>query len=132
MLQSSSKYAVRAIDYLVRNSLAKRKLLVSEIAAATGVPQPYLSKLLRKLTTHGYVSSTKGPGGGYFITDQQLDNSVLDIIIATEGKDRMRMCALNFENCSDENPCGIHHLIAEEKNALRNAYQNIKLSDLKS
>ena len=126
----SSKYAINAMHYIVANASEDHKLLVKEIAEATQVPQPFLSKLLQQLSAKGIISSSKGRNGGFFLTSGQLQGSILDIIVEIEGKDRLNMCAINFDHCDEANPCPIHHLIAYEKDQLRQCYRNIKLSDL--
>lgn len=131
MLANSSKYAIKAVNFLVNNSSQDQKLTVSDIVKAIEVPRPFLSKLLQQLSAKNLISSAKGPGGGFFITEKQLDGSVLDVIVEVEGKDRLKQCALNFENCDERNPCSIHYLIAKQKESLRRAYYKIKLKDLK-
>ena len=130
MLSNSSKYAVKALVYLVNHSSEKNKVLVKHLAKATEVPQPYLSKILQQLTAKNYLSSIKGRNGGYFITEAQGENSVLDIIVEIEGKDQLQLCILNFEQCNSQNPCPIHHLVASQKDALRKSFKTIKLKDL--
>jgi Rrf2 family iron-sulfur cluster assembly transcriptional regulator len=130
MLSNSSKYAIKALVHLVNHSSEDNKILVKNLAKATEVPQPYLSKLLQQLTAKNYLSSVKGRNGGYFITESQGENSVLDIIVGIEDKDILQQCILNFENCDNKNPCSIHHLVASQKDALRNSFKGIKLKDL--
>ena len=131
MFSNSSKYAIKALIHLVCYSSEENKIPVKHLAAATKIPQPYLSKILLQLTAKDYLSSTKGPNGGYFILEAQLENSVLDIIVETEGKDTLQRCVLNFENCNTHNPCPIHNFIAKRKDGLRKSFQNIKLKDLR-
>ncbi|KAA3625716.1 MAG: Rrf2 family transcriptional regulator [Flavobacterium sp.] len=132
MLSNASKYAVKAINHLVLNSSEENKLLVKDIAELLDIPKPFLSKILQQLSAGNYISSAKGPGGGFFVTSEQLDGSILDIIVETEGKDRFKQCALNFDDCNESKPCAIHHLIATMKDGLRKAYKDIRLKDLKS
>jgi Rrf2 family protein len=132
MLANSSKYAVKAVNFLVLNSSEENKLMVKDIADKISVPKPFLSKILQKLSASELISSIRGPGGGFFITQAQLEGSILDIIVETEGKDRLEQCALNFDNCNETSPCAIHYLIASQKEGLRQAYKDIKLKDLKS
>lgn len=68
MLSNACKYAVRAVVYLAIHSNVDNKLGAKNIAEALEVPQPFLAQLLRKLTTNKLVSSSKGPGGGFFWT----------------------------------------------------------------
>jgi len=130
MLSNSSKYAVKALVHLVNHSSEDNKILVKHLAEATEVPQPYLSKILQQLTANNYLSSIKGRNGGYFITEAQGENSVLDIIVEIEGKDTLQLCILNFDHCDSKKPCPIHHLVASQKDALRKSFKTIKLKDL--
>jgi Rrf2 family protein len=131
MLANSSKYAIKALHHIVLNASEEHKLLVKDIAAATDLPQPFLSKILQQLATKNLISSSKGRRGGFYLTEAQLEGSILNVIVEIEGKDRLKMCAINFDNCDASNPCPIHHLIAAEKEELRHRYQQIKLADLK-
>ena len=131
MLANSSKYAIKSIVYIVSNSSPEKKLLVKDIAKNIDAPQPFLSKILQQLSTKNYLSSTKGPNGGFFVTEEQLEKSVMDIIVEIEGRDRLKQCALNFENCDSENPCPIHDFISDVKEELRASLSNIKVIDLK-
>ncbi len=131
MLSNASKYAVNAINHLVLNSSEENKLLVKDIAEDLDIPKPFLSKILQQLAAVNYISSAKGPGGGFYVTAGQLDRSILDIIVEIEGKDQFKQCALNFDDCNESNPCAIHHLIATMKDGLRKAYKDIRLKDLK-
>lgn len=131
MLASSSKYAIKALVFLVNNSSEKNKIQAKHIAESTEVPKPFLSKILQLLASRGYLSSTKGPNGGFYVSKVQLENSLLDIIVAVEGKDRMHQCAISFEECDTQNPCPLHNLIAPASQELRQSYSRITLVDLK-
>ena len=131
MISKSSKYAIQALLYIVNNSSEEQKLLAKDIAKATKVPKPYLSKILQQLTANNYLSSSKGPGGGYFVRKEQLKISILDIIVDAEGKDKFSQCILNFKNCDAQNPCPIHEFIAPSKTDLQQRLKFITLDDLK-
>lgn len=131
MISNPSKYAIKSLMYLVNNSSEENKLLVKDIAQAVDVPKPYLSKILQLLSNKDYVSSIKGPGGGFFITDEQLNRSIYDVVVETEGKDKLARCLLSFEHCDAKNPCPIHSIIAPPKNALRDTFSKITLGDLR-
>jgi Rrf2 family protein len=130
MLANSSKYAIKALHHIVMHASEDHKLLVKDIAEATQLPRPFLSKLLQQLATKNLISSSKGRNGGFYLSEAQLQGSILDVIIEIEGKDRLKMCAINFDNCDAQNPCPIHHLIAAEKDELYNSYRAIAIKDL--
>ena len=130
MFSNSSKYAIKALIHLVSFSSEDNKITVKHLAEATAIPQPYLSKILLQLTAKDFLSSTKGPHGGYFILKAQQENSLLDIIVEIEGKDTLLLCVLNFENCNATEPCPIHNFVAQQKDGLRFSLQNIKLKNI--
>jgi Rrf2 family protein len=130
MISNSSKYAIKSLVYIVNNASEDHKLLVKDIARETQVPRHYLSKILQQLSAKNYLSSTKGPGGGFFITKKQLKTSLIDIVVETEGKDRLSRCILNYEQCDAQNPCPIHDMIAPAKDALRHQLKMITLENL--
>jgi len=131
MFTNSSKYAVKALCVIVEKTSIEHKLLVKEIAEQTGIPQPFLSKILQQLSSRNYISSTKGRNGGFYIDEAQLESSLLDIIIEVGGKNRLQLCAINFENCDAKNPCPIHKFIAPAKDELQENIRNIRLKDLR-
>lgn len=131
MLSKYSKYALKALVFIVTHSSEDEKLLVKVIASKTKVSRPFLSKILQELASKDILSSTKGRRGGFYVTQEQLNGSILDIIVETEGMDKLQHCMLNFENCDAQNPCPLHNNIAPAKDALRNSLKHITLGDLK-
>lgn len=60
----TTKYAIRAIAYLAAvNDDGQNDS--TEISRATGVPRRLLLKILNTLKAHGYLSATRGTGGGF-------------------------------------------------------------------
>lgn len=115
MLSNASKYAIRAVLYLAMHSNKSAKIGVTVIANTLVVPQPFLAKLLQQLTRNGYVSSAKGPNGGFFLSDEDLQNSIWDILTCIDGPDKFKRCFLGLEVCNDENPCPAHVIVAPFK-----------------
>ena len=130
MLSHSSKYTLKALHYLSQESTKKEKLNAEQLARFTKVPQPYLSKLFKKLSAVGMVSSVRGPKGGFYLSEKQKEQSIFDIILYLEGEDHFENCILDFEACNAKKPCPIHYLINQEKEALRNTIKKLKISDL--
>ena len=85
---------------------------------------------MNQLASKNFIHSVKGPYGGFYLTKEQKDRSVMDIIIELEGKDNFSQCILNFESCNEINPCPIHNLVAFEKESLRNSIKNVRITDL--
>ncbi|MEL6810303.1 MAG: Rrf2 family transcriptional regulator [Bacteroidota bacterium] len=130
MFTKPSKYAIKAICLLVDRSSETHKLLVKDIARETGVPSPFLSKILQTLSRRGFISSHKGRHGGFYLSADQREVLLLDIILELEGKDHFQHCIMNFENCNLDHPCPVHELIAPAKVAFRKSLEGIRLKDL--
>lgn len=58
---------------------------VRDIAARTGLPQPYLEQILLALKGAGLVKSKRGVGGGYVLARDPETISLADIVSAVDG-----------------------------------------------
>ncbi len=116
MLSKSSKYAIRAVLYLAQNN--DKKIGSKEIAENLAVPAPFLAKILQELTREKVISSIKGPGGGFFVSDEDKNNAIADIIDCIDGLHKFDQCFLGRVECNHLNPCVVHHLYAPFKEKL--------------
>ena len=107
MFSNSTKYAIRTIEYLLLNQ-EEDKLSVIKLATELDIPQPYLSKIMQQLSKGGIISSTKGRGGGFYLSDENKKRPLIDIVICIEGYNVFDKCVLGLPHCSDENPCLLH------------------------
>ena len=128
MISNAAKLAIKTLSLLVHQP--NRTIRAQELSKELDVQKPYLSKILQQLATKGFVSSVKGPKGGFYITEEQKERSVMDVIIEIEGKDRFSQCLLNFDSCDQLKPCAIHHLVFKEKEALRRQFGTISIAAL--
>ncbi|RMF29996.1 MAG: Rrf2 family transcriptional regulator [Bacteroidetes bacterium] len=108
MFSRGCQYALRAVLYLAVHSEEAHPLNVRDIARALQVPTPYLSKLLQKLARDHLISSVKGPGGGYFMSPENLRSNLAGVIHCIDGPDALQGCIMGLPVCSSENPCPLH------------------------
>lgn len=130
MLSNACKYSIRAVIYLSLKSDLTTKFGVKMIAEKLEAPQPFLAQLLRKLAAERLVSSTKGPGGGFFMNESNRDKTVWDIITSIDGTYKFDDCYLGLSRCDDLNPCPVHHLVAPFKEALLEDFQQKTIGSL--
>jgi Rrf2 family protein len=104
MFSQTSEYALRAMMALVSND--GRPASSAQIAAATKVPKPYLSKVLRDLVIAGLVASQRGPTGGFVLGREADSISILDIINAVDPIKRITACPLGRPD--HVNLCPLH------------------------
>ncbi|KAF2412060.1 transcriptional regulator [Microbacterium sp. B35-04] len=74
----------------------------AELAAYYDLPQAYLNKQLQALTRAGILSSTPGPRGGFRLDRDPEQLSLLDIVVAIEG----RVAAFACEHLLADGPGG--------------------------
>ncbi len=129
MLSSSSKYAVNAVLYLAVHTDEDNKLRAIEVAEAIKVPPPFLAKLLQTLSRENIVSSTKGPRGGFYITEEAQTRYLVEVVKAIDGVDKLEECVLGLKKCSSEKPCPVHFAVQPLKNRFLRELEENTISD---
>ncbi len=115
MLSNACQYAIRSALYLSIHSSESDKFGVKIIAEELETPQPFLAKVLQKLSKRNLISSTKGPNGGFFLTATDQQNSIWDIVMCIDGDSKFNQCFLGLMTCDDKNPCPVHFKVAPFK-----------------
>lgn len=108
MFSKSCKYGIRATLYLAVNTKDGKKIGVKEIAKKLNVPKHFLAKILQELSRHNLISSTKGPKGGFYLNDENLQQPLLKIVESIDGLQFMTSCILGLPVCSSTHPCPLH------------------------
>jgi len=101
-----SDLATRALIELARFD---RRTKASELATAIGTTPGFLSQAMTPLAARGWVRSDPGPSGGYLLTADLDEISVLDVIEAIEGPTETGRCVLADRPCGTTAPCALHH-----------------------
>jgi Rrf2 family protein len=117
MLTKTGLHAVRALVALAK--LPEGAYAgAARVAQDIGAPQNYLGKLLKALAAEGLVESQKGLGGGFRLARDPRAISLLDVVEPIEHVSRWSGCILGRSECSEVEPCAIHH----RWKAVRDAY----------
>lgn len=108
MTSQTVRYALQILGYL--RSRGKDRVRGDEIAAATGIPANYLSKILNQLRKAGIVDSQKGWGGGFVLRRETLRRPLTDIVAIFEGRAALGVqeCAFGLSRCDKSDPCPLH------------------------
>lgn len=83
---------------------------IRQISAETGVPLPYLSKIISSLSRIGLVSARRGPGGGVTLSRPPDEVTVGDVVEAIDGPLATGKCVLGLHECDETRPCVVHDL----------------------
>ena len=102
----------------------------ADVATATGIAVPTVSKLLKSLGRSGLVTSTRGANGGYQLARDPHDISAADIIDALEGPVSITECSASDSQCEHEGVCSVGGAWQRVNVAIRRALDDVSLSDL--
>ncbi|MHC2993533.1 Rrf2 family transcriptional regulator, partial [Pontibacter sp. HJ8] len=80
MISKSCKYGIRAAVYIASKAGEGVKLNVKAIAKEIDAPEAFTAKILQILNKHRIITSLKGPYGGFFIDEYQLEQPVINIV----------------------------------------------------
>lgn len=121
--------AIRAALFLALQPSGKLSP-VREIAEQTGLPEPYLAKIVRQLAAAGLVRAFRGPGGGITLSRPSRAINLWDILRAIEGSPDADWCVLGLQACSEQTPCPVHHQFAPIRADTRYLLEKTTLASL--
>jgi FeS assembly SUF system regulator len=101
-----------------------------EVATATGLAVPTVSKLLKTLTKAGLVRSIRGSHGGYRLARDPAAISAADVIDALEGPVSITECSGHDSHCEIAPMCSVGSAWQRINIAIRRALDEISLVDL--
>lgn len=122
-------------DYatLLLSCLAERQpalLNVGELAEATGVSAPMVSKTLKLMARGQLVESVRGAAGGYRLCRQPERISVAEIIGAVEGPIAVTECSSSDNGCSLAGQCRVEHHWQVINSKINESLRQLSLADL--
>lgn len=125
---SLSEAASIAVHSMVLIASAKESLNVIRIAERTGASRHHAAKILQRLVKEGYLSSNRGPTGGFTLKISAARITLLQIYEAIEGK-------LEEGGCPAENPvcpfqkCLMNNIVKKMTQEFREYMDGHTLSD---
>src|SRR2546421_2745557 len=84
-ISRASSYALHAVAFMAGRKDNARAVASHHIAAARGIPDRFLLKVLKPLVSARILFSIKGPHGGYRLARPAAEISVLDVLEAVDG-----------------------------------------------
>lgn len=101
-----------------------------EIAAATGIALPTVSKILKLLVNAEVLISTRGAKGGYVLAREPGKISVATVISALEGPIALTECSISQQGCEQASGCDIRGNWNLINQTIHNALESVTLADL--
>jgi FeS assembly SUF system regulator len=102
-----------------------------DLAAATGLPAPTVSKLLAALARSGVLVSHRGAKGGYRLARVPAAISAADIVSAVDGPIALTVCIEHGDGaCDVESLCPTRRGWRRINDAIRQALEGVTLAEL--
>ena len=126
----------RLTDYaiLVLGALAHRRgdvMPTARLAELTGLNQPTVAKVAKRLQSAGLLETRRGATGGYRLLGAPDDISLVRIVEAVEGPIAVNGCVDGAQDpCAVSNCCFMSNHWNKVNGALRAALQAVSLADL--
>ena len=127
MFSQTVEYALRAVVFLADKSPAA--CTTDQIAEATQVPKPYLSKVLQNLGRSDIVRSQRGIGGGVTLVKTPAELTILEVVNAVEPIERIVTCPLGLKS-HGKNLCPLHRRMDEALASVESAFGNTTLAEV--
>jgi Rrf2 family protein len=94
-----SEAATIGIHSMALIAMTNEKLNVNQIADKIGSSKHHVAKVMQRLAKENFVSSNRGPTGGFTLKKQPSEISLLQIFEAIEGKVDISTCPGNKDEC---------------------------------
>jgi len=81
---------------------AGEQINVNVISDAISSSKFHVAKILQKLVKEGYLGSSRGPSGGFYLRINPKDLTLLEIYESIEGKISVQKCPIDHDVCPFE------------------------------
>lgn len=123
MISNTCKTAIKAVIYLCSKFGTGQNASIKEIAEFINANEHTVGKILQTLARQGIIKSLKGPTGGFFISEAQQKQPIINIVEAIDGKQIFKNCGLGLSQCSAKHPCPIHDDYKEARDSMEKLFR---------
>ncbi len=92
------------------------------------MPRRYLTRVLQDLAAAGLVGSRPGPGGGYELSRDINELTILDVVNTVAPIERIRSCPLGLK--SHHHLCPLHAELDKAYAATELAFKSVTIKEL--
>ncbi len=131
MFSKACEYGIRAAIHIGHQSKSGNRISLKAVAKAIDSPVAFTAKILQSLANDNLIISTKGPKGGYEISDNKSSEiSLLKIVEAIDGDKIYNGCGLGLKQCNKWQPCPLHDRFVAIRNELKKMLATTSIKDV--
>ncbi len=124
-------YTLRALIYLGVHQREGRLVTIGDIAAAYGISENHLMKIVHRLAKQGYVETTRGKGGGMRLARAPEQINIGDVVRGAEEDLAVVECfQRGSPECAIAPACELRGLLGRAMNAFFDVLDGQTLADL--
>jgi len=127
-LSKLTDYATVILSFMARDNTHVHAAM--EIASATGISLPTVSKILKLLVNAKVLISTRGAKGGYALARAPEKITVATVISALEGPIAITECSISQQGCEKASGCEIRGNWSLINQTIHNALESVTLADM--
>ena len=128
-LTREGDYAVRVLVDLAGRAPGA-VVRTADLTASTGVPRPYLAKIVQALARARLVQTRQGPGGGVSLLAPAASITLRRMVEAIEGPIHLNRCLVRSGECPRDAFCAVHPVWARIQSVLVRELEAVSAKDL--
>ena len=128
-LTRAADYAVRVMVHLAGQP-ADIRVSRAELAAAAECPDQFMSKVLQNLIRANLLISRRGNVGGFELSPEGREATVLDVVEAVEGPILLNLCLVSETACARKPQCPAHCVWRDAQLALTRVLSGARICEL--
>jgi len=130
-LSKMTDYAVVILADMAQNTNKHSSMSASMIAQNTKLPEPTVSKILKLLSKHDLIASSRGANGGYTLNRDPQEINMKHVVAATDGPVALTACVDESTQCCDmAETCTIKGQWNPVNAAMQNALESVSLKQM--
>ena len=124
-------YALRVLMYCATHEQREAAPTIAEIAEAHGISRSHLMKVVMELSAKGWLSTTRGRGGGLRLMQAHSAIGVGEVVRQMEEDFGLVECfSPEGSNCQLDGSCRLKGVLAEALQAWMRVLDGVTLADL--
>jgi Rrf2 family protein len=127
MISQTAEYALRAIVFLADQDKSPRT--TAQIAEATQIPAGYLAKVMQALSRVRLVNSQRGLNGGFTLSREPNELTLLEIVRAVDPIRRFEECPLGLPTHGGD-LCPLHQRLDDTAKMVEEQFRSTTVAQM--
>ena len=127
-LTTFTDYSLRVLIYLAARP--RQRATIAETAAAFGISQNHLTKVVHFLARHGWIETVRGKGGGMRLAAAPADINLGEVVRSIEPDFSLVDCLTTAKSCTLTGSCRLTGIVSDALQSFMAHLDRHSLADL--